>query len=391
MKIITSPLRYPGGKSKALKKIIPYTPMDFSEYREPFVGGGSIFLRLKQLKPNAKYKINDLNFDLMCFWKQLQQNPDELIKEIRKIKDREDNGRNLFNRLKNDKDKSNEFSVAVRYFVLNRIAYSGLVDTGGYSQESFEGRFTYSAIKKLVGVSKLLDKVEITKDGYEKLLLQDGKDVFIFLDPPYYGNKKSRLYGKLGKLHRFFNHQKFAEDVKNCEHNYLITYDDSNEIRKLFSFSNIYPWKLQYLMDNVNGNKPKKGSEIFITNYEQFKFAPVNKKLDTGKYDDIIKQVLNIDSNIIKIYVEKKNPHYVRRILNNRLKKNKLFNQLTINVINNEIYVEKNIHKIPVQVCNSRARVGGATGSTDFFHYPYYCAFVGLRTTKVRVLSSQEP
>jgi len=341
MKIITSPLRYPGGKSKALKKIIPHTPMDFSEYREPFVGGGSVFLRLKQLKPNAKYKINDLNLDLMCFWEQLRKNPDELVREIRRIKNREDNGKKLFYRLKYDDDKSDEFSVAVRYFVLNRITYSGIVDAGGYSQESFKKRFTHSSIEKLVKVSKLLDNVEITNDSYEKLLLQDGNDVFIFLDPPYYGNKESKLYGKRGKFHRLFNHHKFAEDVKNCKHNYLITYDDSVVIRKLFSFSNIYPWKLQYLMDNVNGNKPKKGSEIFITNYERFTFAPVNKKLNTSKYDDIIEQVFKADGNIIKINVEEKDPHYVRRILNNRIKKKKLFNKLTINVINNKLYAEK--------------------------------------------------
>lgn len=346
LKIITSPLRYPGGKSKALKKIIPHTPKDFNEYREPFVGGGSVFLRLKQLTSNAKFKINDLNFDLICFWKQLQKNPDELIREIRRIKNIESNGKELFYRLKYDKDKSDEFSVAVRYFVLNRITYSGLVDAGGYSNDSFQKRFTHSSIEKLGQVSELLDNVEITNDSYEKLLLQDGNDVFIFLDPPYYGNKESKLYGRLGKFHRFFNHQKFAEDVKKCEHTFLITYDDSVVIRKFFSFSNIYPWKLQYLMDNVNGNKPKKASEIFVTNYERFK---------SDKYDDIIEQVINIDSNIIKISVEKKNPHYVRRILNNRLKRNKLFNQLTINVINNEIYVEKNIHKIPVSARASNA------------------------------------
>lgn len=341
MPIITSPLRYPGGKSKALKKIIPYAPMKFSEYREPFVGGGSVFLRFKQLKPKAKYKINDIYFDLFCFWKQLQQNPVELTREIRSIKNRENNGRELYYRLKNDDDKSDEFSVAVRYFVLNRITYSGLVESGGYSQESFKKRFTHSSINKLVRVSKLLDNVEITNDSYEKLLLQNGKDVFIFLDPPYYGNKESRLYGKKGNFHTYFNHKKFAEDVENCKHNYLITYDDSNEIRKLYSFSNIYPWKLQYLMDNVNGNKPKKGLEIFITNCERFTLIPVNTKLKTNLYEDIIEQIINIDNDIVKINVKGKNPYYVRKMLNNTLKKDKLYNRLNISVINREIYAER--------------------------------------------------
>ena len=45
-----SPLRYPGGKSKALKQILPIIP-SFKEFREPMVGGGSVFFALKQLNP----------------------------------------------------------------------------------------------------------------------------------------------------------------------------------------------------------------------------------------------------------------------------------------------------------------------------------------------------
>jgi len=343
MGLISSPLRYPGGKSKALKQILPYAQMKFSEYREPFLGGGSVFLRFKQLVPNAKFRINDIYFDLICFWQQLQRNPIDLSREIRYIKNKEDNGKALYYRLKNDDDKSDDFSVAIRYFILNRITYSGLVESGGYSQESFEKRFTHSSIDRLLQVSKLLNKVDITNDSYEKLLEEDGKDVFIYLDPPYYGNKESKLYGKKGNYHANFNHIKLSEDVKRCKHDYLITYDDSADIKKLYSFSHIYPWKLQYLMDNVNGNKPKKGSEIFITNYNKFKLTPIHQKLYTNIYEDIIGQIKTMDNKIIKINVKDKNPHYVRNRLNKQLKKNKLCESYTITVINNEIYAEKMI------------------------------------------------
>jgi len=52
--MIKSPLRYPGGKSRAVKKISSLVP-DFKEYREPFVGGGSIFVYLKQKYPERKF------------------------------------------------------------------------------------------------------------------------------------------------------------------------------------------------------------------------------------------------------------------------------------------------------------------------------------------------
>jgi DNA adenine methylase len=78
---------------------------------------------------------------------------------------------------------------------------------------------------------------------------------------------KSRLYGKNGSLHTSFNHVEFAEEMKKCPHKWLITYDDSPEIRSNFEASNIYEWELQYGMNNYKQDKAEKGRELFITNY----------------------------------------------------------------------------------------------------------------------------
>lgn len=62
--MIKSPLRYPGGKSRAIKHIAAQLPDSFREFREPFVGGGSVFIYLKQKFPRLKIWINDLNREL---------------------------------------------------------------------------------------------------------------------------------------------------------------------------------------------------------------------------------------------------------------------------------------------------------------------------------------
>lgn len=267
MKKISSPLRYPGGKSRALRKILSKIPPNFSEYREPFLGGGSVFVALKQLYPNATYKINDLNQDLYCFWDNVKENVDYLIDEIIQIKSTYKNGRELYEKLACTDDISHDFCRAVRFYILNRITYSGTVDCGGYSQQAFEGRFTLSNIEKLRSLSNLLKDVRITNESYESLLFEDGKDVFIFLDPPYWTSRKSKLYGKKGCLHTSFDHKQFAENVKKCKHKWLVTYDDSDVIRELFAFADICPWEMQYGMNNVNRTKAKKGREIFIARY----------------------------------------------------------------------------------------------------------------------------
>src|SRR5215213_9566808 len=114
---IKSPLRYPGGKSRAIQRMKFLLPDDFSEYREPFVGGGSFFIHLKQKSPDLKIWINDLNLELYYFWKYAQKDSEKLAKEVAKIQKRSTNGQELFNELvKDGTNKWNEFDRAVRFF-----------------------------------------------------------------------------------------------------------------------------------------------------------------------------------------------------------------------------------------------------------------------------------
>ncbi|MEN4010654.1 MAG: DNA adenine methylase [Chloroflexota bacterium] len=265
---IRSPLRYPGGKSRAVQQMKSLLPRSFEEYREPFVGGGSFFIYLRQIYPTLKIWINDLNPELYCFWKYAQTDSEKLAKEILRIKLLRKNGQELFNELTGIHGESlSEFERAVRFFVLNRITFSGVVESGGYSQLAFEGRFTESSIRRVANLQKFLEGVKITNLDYRHIIAYGGKEVFTFLDPPYFKATKSRLYGKNGVLHTGFNHDEFASEMKNCNHSWLITYDDSAEIRKNFEFANIYTWELQYGMNNYKQGKAEKGNELFISNY----------------------------------------------------------------------------------------------------------------------------
>jgi DNA adenine methylase len=272
---IKSALRYPGGKSRAIKYILPMIKkVSFTEYREPFIGGGSVFLAVKQnIKNINKFWINDINYDLYCFWKILKNKPDELYCAIIDIKNSWENGRDLYNYYMQDANYT-EFERAVRFFVLNRITFSGTVDSGGYSEQAFKKRFTISSIERMKKMNSLLtDDVFITNYDYEKVIFKktdddkDGSNVFIFLDPPYFKSRKSRLYGKNGHLHQTFDHERFAKNMKKCKYKWLITYDDSPEIRELFDFANIEEYTLQYGMNNYKQKKAEKGKELFIFNY----------------------------------------------------------------------------------------------------------------------------
>jgi DNA adenine methylase len=271
-----SPLRYPGGKSRALKQILPHVPLNISEFREPFVGGGSVFFAIRSLFQSRinSYWINDLNYDLYCFWKEVRDNAPDLVTTLRETHTTTTDGRALFEELTEAKDELNqnrnalsEFQRAVRFFVLNRITFSGIVDSGGYSQSAYEKRFTDSSIERVKNISPYLDGTKITNGDYTEALCQDGDNVFIFLDPPYWKATESKLYGVRGTLHTTFDHVQFAENMRKCQHKWLITYDDSPVIRELFAFAEIQEWTLQYGMNNYRKTSAAKGDELFIKNY----------------------------------------------------------------------------------------------------------------------------
>ncbi len=265
-KFIKSPLRYPGGKSRAVKIITPLIPQ-FSEFREPFVGGGSIFLHLKQFYPQNKFWINDLYAELSNFWQQAQVDVSGMVAQIIHWKTQFLDGKILYQFLLDNFSKFNGLEKASAFFIFNRITFSGTTEAGGFSEQAFQKRFTLSSIKRLAELKAVLPQTIITSIDYSALVSAPGKDVFIFLDPPYFSATKSALYGKRGTLHKNFDHQRFADVMRACEHQWLITYDDSSYIKELFNFANIYEWNLMYGMRNQTPQSQQLGNELIITNY----------------------------------------------------------------------------------------------------------------------------
>jgi DNA adenine methylase len=264
---IKSPLRYPGGKSKAAEYISGFIP-NFKEFREPFFGGGSLSFYLIQRNPDAEYYANDINEDLYHFWSELKNSKDEIIEQIINIKNTYKNGKELYRDIINRKNENAPFKQrAVDFFILNRITFSGTADSGGYSEQSFLKRFTNSSIERLNQSYEIIKKINFSNEDYSRLITKPGKEIFIYLDPPYYSNTDSKLYGKNGNLHKKFDHIKFFETVKNCQHKFLITYDNNDFIKTLWKDFNIIEWQLQYGMNNYQKSACKKGSELIITNF----------------------------------------------------------------------------------------------------------------------------
>lgn len=208
------------------------------------------------------------------FWKQTQQAPDLMLKQIYDWKEQYKDGKQLLQFLRTNTHKFDSMQLGSAYYVNKRLSFSGF--TRGFSEEHFEKSFTKEKITELKDVGNLLKDTRITNLDFQKVVDAPGNDVLIFLDPPYFSVKWDDLYGTRSQnLHATFDHHRFAETMKKCKHNFLITYDDSNTVRKLFDWANIIPWELTY-----TSRKVKTGRELFISNF--LEKIPELKKVSIG-------------------------------------------------------------------------------------------------------------
>ena len=260
-------LRYPGGKSKALKTLAPWFPSSFKEYREPFIGGGSVALLVSQNFPDMPVWVNDKYVYLYNFWTQLRDNGQELSDKLLKIKksvEGDDKGaRKLFDEHKVKISQSEGVDQAVSLFILNKCSYSGLTENSTFSVQASRGNFSQVGIKKLPTYSKIIQNWKITNLDYSELLKKDGEDVFVFLDPPY--DIKSFLYGTDRKMHSNFCHIRFANDVEECKHRFMITYNVNEWLVERYKDFYQREFLLQYSMVHRKNNKK---AELLISNYD---------------------------------------------------------------------------------------------------------------------------
>lgn len=264
-----SPLRYPGGKQKAIEQIAKEFPSSAKEYREPMVGGGSVYFHARTVGLAKRYWINDKFTELVSFW-QTVQDPEtcaKLVKDLEKLR----SGFSSAHEIKKyflkarEKEPDTQYEEALLFFFFNRVTFSGTTRAGGFSSSASLRRFTASSIERLKPMPEALIDTEITNLDFEAVIKKPGQDVFIFLDPPYY--TATKLYGHGGSLHTF-DHEKLARCLKKSAHRFLITYDDCEEIRQLYAGANIKSWSLQYGMNNCNLQRESKiGAELFIANY----------------------------------------------------------------------------------------------------------------------------
>ena len=275
MKNLKTPLRYPGGKSRATKFLFDYLPNEIGSYREPFLGGGSFAIEFSKRYPETPVWVNDIYLNLFCFWDQLQKNNEALHSAIlsRKMKaesyeDTTGAHKELFLEGRNNLGMAlDSFSRAVYFFIANKCSFSGLGESSGFSAAASRSNFSIRNINNLPKYLPIIKNWTITNLNYTELLDCE-ETAFIFADPPY--DIKSFLYGKKGKHHSDFNHYDFCEQMQDCSGNVMITYNSNEILRELYKDWNQKEWDLTYTMHSGKNYREDEGNrkELLLTNYD---------------------------------------------------------------------------------------------------------------------------
>jgi site-specific DNA-adenine methylase len=275
MTSLKTPLRYPGGKSRAVTKMAQFLPdlEDYTEYREPFLGGGSMAIWMSQRYPYLNIWVNDLYEPLYNFWKVLQDEGKQLRDELVKLKSRypdQGSAKSLFleskEYLSHGIKRTEPFHRAVSFYVVNKCSFSGLTESSSFSAQASDSNFSMRGIDKLPYYQEVIQNWKITNLSYEELLTDD-KSVFTYLDPPY--DIKDNLYGRKGSMHKGFDHDKFAADCDRFVGAQMISYNTAQVVKNRFLDYRAYEFDLTYTMRSVGDymKNQQERKELLLLNY----------------------------------------------------------------------------------------------------------------------------
>ena len=197
-------IRRPGNKSKHLKYLIPLIPPFEGTYIEPFVGTGAVFLKLSPVR----WLLNDINQDLMGLWEIVRDDPEYLLSEIRDLKhallvlDTKAKIALCKTITESIEGESDERRKCVKCHLMT---YCSFVSTLSHSYSSkkyfFTGLykplfaknhchvFTETYAENIRRVRDNLRKGTLMNRDYREALQRAQKGDFVFLDPPYFGDK----------------------------------------------------------------------------------------------------------------------------------------------------------------------------------------------------------
>lgn len=286
-------IKWVGGKTQLLdevRKSLPSNLKDMKDvtYVEPFVGGGAVLFWILQEYPNiSRAVINDINAELICTYRAIRNNVDDLILQLSSIqseyialdtdarKDYYLEKRALFN-----SRNISEVETAALFVFLNRTCFNGLYRVN--SKGAFNvphGKYANPKIcdeQTLRADSALLQRVEILCGDFEQTGAYKGQNTIFYFDPPYRPLTETSAFTSYAKDGFDDNEQRrlgrFIEDIANNGSCFVASNSDPKNVNPDENFFDALYHKFTIKRVSaarmINSKSDGRGpiSEIMVTN-----------------------------------------------------------------------------------------------------------------------------
>ena len=252
-------LPYTGSKAKVVDLLARLRPWEFEEYREPFVGGGAMFSRIRRIAPCQRYWINDIDRRVVSFYRMLRDDADALINHLLDIHGEHGGGtQELYDLWASWRHSSKRIDIATSAYLRGLIVRGSEQKGFGFAQSRvIKGKaITHTKIVRLRGFAELLQGVKITDIDYQQVMDADGTGVFVFADPPY------EVAGADCYDHGDFDLAEFSATIDRSRHSCLWTLNCSDRTRAAFAKHNVIVHTMRY---SANGHAA--AEEIIGANY----------------------------------------------------------------------------------------------------------------------------
>ncbi len=215
---------WPGGKARLLKFLMPLVPKHIC-YCEVF-GGGLAMLLAKERSPLEV--VNDIHGDLVRFYRVVKYHLETLLQELEYVTNSREDFKAYI-----DQPGLTDIQRAARWFMRRKNCFSDGDTSYGVGKLGGGSTFTSMQNKReaIRALALRLDKVSIESLDWKRLFKNyDGPETFFFCDPPYVGGEV-RTYSPWTQAQV----EEFAGAVRKLQGKWLVTLNDSEANRKLFT------------------------------------------------------------------------------------------------------------------------------------------------------------
>jgi DNA adenine methylase len=264
--MLTSPLRYPGGKAKLFPffaALIEANGLFGSEYCEPYAGGAGLALQLLETGFVDSIRINDIDPGIFAFWSSVLECTDEFCDLLNRTPITIAEWHNQHS-IWAAKDGRDPLALGFATYFLNRTNRSGIIEgagpIGGYDQT---GKWKIDArlikarqVENILRLSRCASRITVSNQDAIHFVSATAREpnTLLYLDPPYYV-KGRKLYTNF-YVHE--DHERIAELLRSLRSSrWLVSYDDAPAIREMYRDFEPISYTLQY-----SAGKAGAGAEV---------------------------------------------------------------------------------------------------------------------------------